>query len=156
MDGPAKSFSFRPIGYIRTPYLEAAGTPIQGAACETEGSVELLSGFEAGLEGIEGFSHLILLYVFDRSAAEVPLRQKPYLGNEERGVFAIRSPLRPNPIGLTVVRLLARQGASLRVRGVDMLDGTPLLDIKPFVARIDAPAETTSRADGRFSGGRRK
>lgn len=161
-----QAITLRPIGLIRTPFREPAGTPIQGALADTCGTVEVAPEFEAGLTGIEGFSHLILLYAFHRSRADVPLIQKPYLEETERGVFAIRSPLRPNPIGFTVVRLLERQGRVLRVRGVDMLDATPLLDIKPYVARFDAHPEASAgwlephleragrhKADGRFHGG---
>jgi len=165
----SKELTFRPIGLIHTPYKTTEGVPIQGGlAPDTEGVVELKPELEAGLEGIEGFSHLILIYAFDRSMGreEVPLRQRPFLDETERGVFAIRSPLRPNPLGLTVVRLKERQGNRLLVRGVDMLDGTPLLDIKPYVARFDAPEgfksgwledkldkAATARSDGRFSRG---
>jgi tRNA-Thr(GGU) m(6)t(6)A37 methyltransferase TsaA len=160
-----QSLTLRPIGLIRTPFPECVGMPVQGAVSDTEGTVELLPELEAGLTDIEGFSHLILLYAFNRAEGQVPLLQKPFLEDTPRGVFAMRSPVRPNPIGLTVVRLLSRQGPVLKVRGVDMLDGTPLLDIKPYIARFDAPAEPTkagwlaphldrakgARADDRFS-----
>jgi tRNA-Thr(GGU) m(6)t(6)A37 methyltransferase TsaA len=158
--------TFRPIGRIRTPFAQCTGMPVQGAVSGVEGTVELEPELEAGLTDIEGFSHLILLYAFSRSAPEVPLLQRPLLEETEHGVFAIRSPVRPNPIGLTVVRLLGREGCVLRVRGVDMLDGTPLLDIKPYVARFDAPEGcrcgwlephldrvAEARADDRFWGG---
>jgi len=164
-----QSFTFRSIGAIRTPFHDCVGMPVQGLVARTEGAVELLPELEAGLTDIEGFSHLILLYCFNRTAAEVPflqspLLQRPLLEETEHGVFAIRSPVRPNPIGLTVVELLSREGRTLRVRGVDMLDGTPLLDIKPYVARFDAPGEcrcgwlephldrvAEARADDRFN-----
>jgi len=166
-----ETFTFRPIGHIRTPFREPVGMPVQGLLTDTEGTVELLPELEPGLTDIEGFSHLILLYAFNRTGSSVPLLQRPLLEDVEHGVFAIRSPVRPNPIGLTVVRLLGREGCRLRVRGVDMLDGTPLLDLKPYVARFDAPAEcrcgwlephldragearADNRFDDRFQGGR--
>jgi tRNA-Thr(GGU) m(6)t(6)A37 methyltransferase TsaA len=132
------SYTFRPIGIIHTPFETAEGIPIQGALCpETQGWVEIFPEFAAGLQDVEGFSHLILLYIFHRSEG-FSLITRPFLEETPRGLFAIRAPKRPNPIGLTVVRLLSRDGARLEIGGVDMLDGTPLLDIKPYVATIDA------------------
>jgi tRNA-Thr(GGU) m(6)t(6)A37 methyltransferase TsaA len=141
---PDPAYTFRPIGRIRTPFTHPVGMPVQGLLTGTEGTVEREPAYEAGLTDIEGFSHLILLYAFDQAGDDVPLLQRPLVEDALHGVFAIRSPVRPNPIGLTVVRLLSREGRLLKVRGVDMLDGTPLLDIKPYVARFDAPKESTS------------
>lgn len=129
--------SMTPIGVIRTPFSNPVGTPIQGAlAHDAKGTVVLEPAFHAGIDDLDGFSHLILLYAFDRIDGFC-LKVKPYLDDRERGIFATRSPCRPNPIGMTVVRLLGIKEGSLAVGGVDMLDGTPLLDIKPSVPEFD-------------------
>ena len=129
-------FTFRPIGFVHSPFMDTSSIPRGlGARHEAEGSIELLREFEAGLADIEGFSHLYVIWVFDR-VEDFSLTAHPPTDNREHGVFATRSPRRPTPIGLTVVELLARDGASLRVRGVDMLDGTPVLDIKPYLSSI--------------------
>ncbi|MGA2594361.1 MAG: tRNA (N6-threonylcarbamoyladenosine(37)-N6)-methyltransferase TrmO [Bryobacteraceae bacterium] len=125
-----------PIGYVRSPYASPKEIPKGlGAKHEAEGSIEIRPEFEPGLTDIEGFSHLIVLWEFDRSEG-FSLVGTPPSDNRPHGVFATRSPLRPNPIGLTVVELLRREGASLRVRGIDMLDGTPILDIKPYLSNV--------------------
>jgi tRNA-Thr(GGU) m(6)t(6)A37 methyltransferase TsaA len=125
------------IGTIHTPYSEATGTPIQGAlAGDAKGEIRLLPHFHHGLSDLEGFSHIIVLYAFHRSEG-YSLKVTPYLDSIPRGLFATRSPRRPNPIGITVLRLLDIKGGRLEVSGVDMLDGTPLLDIKPFVPKFD-------------------
>jgi tRNA-Thr(GGU) m(6)t(6)A37 methyltransferase TsaA len=129
--------AIRPIGVIRTPFTRAAGTPIQSSVSRgTEGRVELFASFAAGLRDVEGFERLWLLYSFDR-ASEPQLLARPYLDTVDRGIFATRSPARPNRIGMSPVRLLGIQGNSLLVADVDMLDGTPLLDIKPYVPAFD-------------------
>ena len=110
--------------------------PIQAAFSEAEGTVEVDPEYADGLEGIEGFSHIILLYLFHRSDG-YRLKVQPFLDDVEWGLFATRYPARPNPIGISVVKLLARDGNRLLVSGIDVLDGTPLLDIKPFVPRFD-------------------
>jgi tRNA-Thr(GGU) m(6)t(6)A37 methyltransferase TsaA len=126
----------QPIGYVRSPYKDAEAIPKGlGAKHEAEGILELLPEFEPGLADIEGFSHLYVIWVFDR-AGECSLTATPPSDNRPHGVFATRSPQRPNPIGLTVVELLGREGPALRVRGVDMLDGTPILDIKPYLSSV--------------------
>lgn len=128
----------KPIGVIRTPHTSQEETPIQPVfAPGVPGRVEVLPEFEEGLRDIEGFSHIYLVYAFDRAGA-IRLSVTPYLGDEERGVFATRSPHRPNGIGLSLVRLVRREGAVLHVEDVDVLDGTPLLDIKPYVERFDS------------------
>ena len=125
-----------PIGYVGSPYKEAHSVPRGcGAKHEAEGVLVIREEFEAGLVDIEGFSHLFVVWVFDR-AEGFSLTANPPSDNRPHGVFATRSPRRPNPIGLTVVELLGREGASLRVRGVDMLDGTPILDIKPYLSSV--------------------
>ena len=131
------------IGTIHTPFSTKDDAPIQGAFHpEHEGTVDVLPEFAEGLADIDGFTHLILLYEFDR-AAPVEMRRSTFLSDETHGLFATRHPARPNPIGLTVVRLLGRDGTRLRVGGIDVLDGTPLLDIKPYVPRFDCFPEAS-------------
>jgi tRNA (adenine37-N6)-methyltransferase len=125
-----------PIGYVRSPYNDTHEIPKGlGASHQAEGSLEILPEFEPGLTDIEGFSHLFVIWEFDR-AGGCSLTATPPSDNRSHGVFATRSPQRPNPIGLTVVELLSREGPVLRVRGIDMLDGTPILDIKPYLSSI--------------------
>ena len=122
-------FTPQPIGFVRTPYSETSQVPKGlGAKHEAEGELEILPEFEPGLTDIEGFSHLIVVWVFNRSEG-YELCGKPPCDDRAHGVFATRSPRRPNPVALTTVELLGREGPRLRVRGVDMLDGTPILDI---------------------------
>jgi tRNA (adenine37-N6)-methyltransferase len=126
----------RPIGYVRSPHQQTSDVPKGlGAKHEAEGFLEIREDLEAGLTDIEGFSHLIVLWIFDR-AEGFALVGTPPSDDRPHGVFATRSPRRPNPIGLTVVELLGRERARLRVGGVDMLDGTPILDIKPYLSNI--------------------
>ena len=125
-----------PIGFIHSPYTEASSIPKGlGARHDAEGVLEIGSEFETGLTDIDGFSHLYVLWLFDR-AHGFELIGAPPSDNRPHGVFATRSPRRPNPIGLTVVELLRRENRQLFVRGVDMLDGTPILDIKPYLSSI--------------------
>jgi tRNA-Thr(GGU) m(6)t(6)A37 methyltransferase TsaA len=134
--GHRAMFSPQPIGYARTPYKDTKQIPKGfGAKHDAEGTLEILPQFESGLADIEGFSHLFVVWAFDRSEG-FDLVATPPIDNRPHGVFATRSPRRPNPIGLTVVELLRRNGASLHVRGVDMLDGTPILDIKPYLSNV--------------------
>jgi len=129
-------FSMRPIGYVRSPYTHTKEIPKGlGAKHEAEGILEILPEFSLGLTDIEGFSHLFVIWAFDRSEG-FQLLGTPPIDNQPHGVFATRSPRRPNPIGLTVVQLLQRNDAKLNVRGVDMLDGTPILDIKPYLSSV--------------------
>jgi len=131
------------IGYVRSPYRETKDIPKGlGAKHEAEGVLEILSEFAAGLADIEGFSHLYVFWLFDRSQG-YELTASPPSDNRTHGVFATRSPRRPNAIGLTVVELLRCDGPLLQVRGIDMLDGTPILDIKPYLSSI--PAEKLRR-----------
>ena len=128
----------RPIGIVSSPYTETSQIPKGcGARHDAEGALEILPEFEQGLTDIEGFSHLYVIWVFDR-AEGCELMGRPPTDNKPHGVFATRSPKRPNPIGLTVVRLIGREGARLRVSGLDMLDGTPILDIKPYLSSVKA------------------
>ena len=136
---------FKPIGTVHSPFKEPTGTPIQpGAAAEIQGWVEVFPEYREGLADLEGFSHLILLYYF-HLAQGFALRVKPFLDEQQRGLFATRAPARPNPIGLSTVRLERVEGTRLYIREVDIVDGTPLLDIKPYVPRFD-------RRDGATSG----
>ena len=140
------AFIFKPIGILHTPFKEKSGIPIQGVFDPTsKGRAEIFEEFEPGLKDIEGFSHLILLYVFDRSEG-YDLVCKPYMEDKAHGLFAMRAPKRPNPIGLSVVRLTKREGPVLHLAEVDMIDGTPLLDIKPFVPKFDHRENTPDRA----------
>ncbi len=133
-------FSPQPIGYVKSPYKNTKQIPKGfGAKHDAEGILEILPQFEAGLADIEGFSHLFVLWVFDRSEG-FELVGTPPIDDRPHGVFATRSPRRPNPIGLTVVELLRRDGSSLHVRGVDMLDATPILDVKPYLSSISTDA----------------
>ena len=128
----------RPIGYVRSPFADPVGMPIQPrGAAGVRGTVEVLPGFSDGLADLEGFSRIVLVYLFHRSEG-YSLRVVPFLDDCERGVFATRAPRRPNPIGLSFVRLVAVEGCRLVVEDVDVLDGTPVLDIKPYVPSIDA------------------
>jgi tRNA (adenine37-N6)-methyltransferase len=126
----------RPIGFVRSPYSDTAEVPKGfGAQHNAEGTIEILPEYELGLTDIEGFSHLYVIWVFDRSDG-CELLGTPPTDTTPHGVFATRSPFRPNPIALTVVRLVKRDGRNLQVVGLDMLDGTPVLDIKPYLSSI--------------------
>ncbi|PYV51781.1 MAG: tRNA (N6-threonylcarbamoyladenosine(37)-N6)-methyltransferase TrmO [Acidobacteria bacterium] len=129
-------FTSCPIGFVSSPYMDTGQVPKGlGAKHDADGVLKLLPEFEPGLTDIEGFSHLIVIWEFDRSEG-FELTASPPSDNRSHGVFATRSPLRPNPIALTTVELLRREGAHLHVRGIDMLDGTPILDIKPYLSSI--------------------
>ena len=130
------TISMRPIGHVSSPYKDLSQVPKGlGTKHEAEGSLDIQPEFESGLTDIEGFSHLIVIWLFDRSEG-YSLTAKPPSDDRPHGVFATRSPRRPNPIGLTVVELIAREGPRLRVRGIDMLDGTPILDLKPYLSTV--------------------
>lgn len=129
-------YGMRPVGVVRSPHTEAPQIPKgRGTKHEAEGIIELEPGYEPGLADIEGFSHLYVIRVF-HEAEGYDLIFTPRTDDCPHGVFSTRSPRRPNPLGLTVVRLLGREGRSLRVRGVDMLDGTPVLDLKPYLSNV--------------------
>jgi tRNA-Thr(GGU) m(6)t(6)A37 methyltransferase TsaA len=126
----------RPIGFVRSPYENTREVPKGlGTKHSAEGVLEINPELEQGLTDIEGFSHLFVIWAFDRSEG-VELIGRPPTDDRSHGVFATRSPRRPNPIGLTVVELLRRDGSRLYVRGVDMLDRTPILDIKPYLSGV--------------------
>src|ERR1700722_20222802 len=136
-------FVSRPIGFVSSPYRDTTEIP-KGlhAKHETEGVLKVLPEFEAGLADIEGFSHLFVIWEFDKSQ-DFDLVGRPPFDDRPHGVFATRSPRRPNPIGLTVVELLSRENQLLHVRGIDMLDGPPILDIKPYLSSV--PSENLRR-----------
>ena len=130
-----------PIGIIHTPFTSLEGMPIQpAAAAGIRGTIEMLEEYHAGLKDLDGFSHIILLYHFHQSH-EFNLHVVPFMDNEPRGLFATRAPRRPNQIGLSVVQLDRIENGVLHIQNVDILDGTPLLDIKPYVPEFDSAAD---------------
>ncbi len=155
---------YKPIGVIHSPFKEPKGVPIQPAGAQgIDGTVELFPEYTEGLKDVEGFSHLILIYHFHLSK-ESPLKVKPYMDNKVHGVFAMRGPSRPNSIGISIVRLVRVEGNILHVQDIDIVDGTPLLDIKPYVPEFDireiektgwleknVHKLSTSKDDGRFT-----
>ena len=138
---PLDPIVMTPIGVIHTPFKEVRDTPIQPLGGQgVRGSIVLDPAYAEGLVDVDGFSHLTLVYCFDRIHAPA-LRVVPFMDTQERGIFATRAPKRPNRIGLSTVRLRSVQGCVLEIEDVDMLDGTPLLDIKPFYPRYDNRAD---------------
>jgi tRNA-Thr(GGU) m(6)t(6)A37 methyltransferase TsaA len=138
---PERVFEMRPIGLVRSPYADRSQIPKgPGAEHRALGTLELRPELEQGLQDIDGFSHLFVLWVFDRAEGFDLVARVPLDEEVPHGVFASRSPRRPNPIGLTVVELLGREGPRLRVRGLDMLDGTPILDVKPYLSSVPPEA----------------
>jgi tRNA (adenine37-N6)-methyltransferase len=151
----ARTYAMTPIGRVHSPYRDKTEIPKgPGAEHRAEGTLELRPELEGGLRDIEGFSHLFVLWVFDRSEGYELVSTVPLDEEVPHGVFASRSPRRPNPLGLSVVELLSRDGPRLRVRGLDMLDGTPILDIKPYLSGV--PAEKLRRGWVAEAEGRRK
>jgi tRNA (adenine37-N6)-methyltransferase len=163
-EAPRMDLALRPVGVIRSPFASPAGTPIQPAyAGGAAGEVIVADPYAEALDDIEGFERVWLIYWMDRAAAFRP-RVIPYRDTRTHGLFATRAPTRPNPIGVSAVRLLRREGRVLHVADIDILDGTPLLDIKPYVPEFDAhprsragwfeePGEGRRVADDRFHGG---
>ncbi|HUW42626.1 MAG TPA: tRNA (N6-threonylcarbamoyladenosine(37)-N6)-methyltransferase TrmO [Thermoplasmata archaeon] len=126
-----------PIGTVHSPIKEKSEKlPFQSFASDVEGTIELKREFEPGLDGVEGFSHLFIVFYMHKNR-NVKLRTVPLLEEDERGIFGTRSPSRPNHIGVSTVRLLSRDGRFLKVKGLDIFDGTPILDIKPYVPKVD-------------------
>jgi tRNA-Thr(GGU) m(6)t(6)A37 methyltransferase TsaA len=151
-----KNISYSSIGIIRTPFKDPAGMPIQPSGARgIGGTVEVDSAYCEGLKDLEGFSHICLLYHFHASRGYA-LKVMPFMDDTIRGVFATRAPRRPNPIGLSIVRLVRVEGCTLFVEDVDILDGTPLLDIKPYVPEFDAPEATHTGWLSRKSYGAKK
>ncbi len=154
---------YRPIGIIHSPFTQPEGMPIQPAgAVGIRGTVEIFEEFRAGLKDLQGFSHVILVYHLHRSEG-FKLHVVPFLDSRPRGVFATRAPRRPNPIGISVVRLRRVRGGTMYIENLDILDGTPLLDVKPYVPDFDEPTQVRTgwlnrarhdaavqRSDGRF------
>jgi tRNA-Thr(GGU) m(6)t(6)A37 methyltransferase TsaA len=138
-DQSTATVAYTAIGFAETPHVAAAGTPIQPAGARgVRGVIRLRPELEPALRALDGFSHLVVIFHCDR-ARPPSLVVTPYLGDVECGVFATRSPSRPNPIGLSVVRLISVSGTVLEIEDVDLLDGTPILDLKPFVPAFDVP-----------------
>ena len=132
--------TYHPIGTLHTPFRDLRDMPIQPTSrASALGTAEIYAKYAEGLQDLDGFSHVILLYHLHR-ARRAELRVVPFLGSEPRGVFATRAPARPNPIGLSIVSLLRIEGCTLHLGNVDILDGTPLLDLKPYVPGFDQPA----------------
>ncbi|WP_292519038.1 tRNA (N6-threonylcarbamoyladenosine(37)-N6)-methyltransferase TrmO [Methanoculleus sp.] len=137
-------YTCRPIGVARTPFSDPAATPIQAAFSTVRGTVEVFPEFRDGLAALAGFSHLILIYRFHRAASEA-IAERPLIdGAKAHGIFATRHFNRPNMLGISVVRLAGIDGATLAVEGVDLLDGTPILDIKPYIPGFDSIPDAAS------------
>jgi tRNA-Thr(GGU) m(6)t(6)A37 methyltransferase TsaA len=136
--------AYTPIGTVHSPFTEKEDMPIQPTgATGVEGTVELLKEFKDGLADLEGFSHIILLYHFHRSI-DFKLQVVPFMDSESRGLFSTRAPNRPNPIGISIVQLDRIEDKTLHIRNIDVLDGTPLLDIKPYIPEFDAQNNVTT------------
>ena len=132
-----KEIKYKPIGIIHSPFKKPKGTPIQPKSAKgTLGTIELYPKYKKGLQDIEGFSHIILLYHF-HLVKTTSLIAKPFMDDKPHGIFAIRGPSRPNPIGISIVKLIKVKNNILYVKDVDIVDGTPLLDIKPYVPEFD-------------------
>lgn len=158
-----ENFTYQPIGIIHSPYKQLADMPIQpGGAHQVRGELEIDPQYTAGLTDLDGFSHIYLLYHFHK-AETYRLLVKPFLDEDQHGVFSTRAPRRPNPIGLSIVRLVAIQGNLLILENIDLLDGTPVLDIKPYIPAFDLQEDVrigwltgkdewvkTKRSDERF------
>lgn len=137
--GKKQSLELHPIGIIHSPYKDRANAPYQGYKSEDISQIEIFEEFEEGLQDIEGFSHIIVIYWFHKSQGYHLLVRTPW-DDIPHGLFTTRSPHRPCPLALTVVELVAREKNVLRVKGLDAIDGTPLLDIKPYVPKVDEPS----------------
>ncbi|MEN6609335.1 MAG: tRNA (N6-threonylcarbamoyladenosine(37)-N6)-methyltransferase TrmO [Methanoregulaceae archaeon] len=147
--GDESKFVFRPIGTIRSPYQDLVGMPIQPAGARgVQGTIEIQEEYREGLLDIEQFSHIILIYALHRCRG-YNLLVTPFLDTRQHGIFATRAPKRPNPIGISIVKLVRVDGTRIHIEDVDVLDGTPLLDIKPYIPVFDAYPDATP---GWFSG----
>ncbi|MFX1501364.1 MAG: tRNA (N6-threonylcarbamoyladenosine(37)-N6)-methyltransferase TrmO [Promethearchaeota archaeon] len=132
-----KEISFKAIGIIYTSFKSLKGIPIQSSMSNQKGTIELFPEYKSGLKDLVEFSHIFCLYFFDMVKLPVPLQSKPFLNNELRGVFATRTPFRPNPIGISILQLLDIKDNKIEVNNVDILNDTPILDIKPFISEFD-------------------
>ncbi|MFX0105845.1 MAG: tRNA (N6-threonylcarbamoyladenosine(37)-N6)-methyltransferase TrmO [Candidatus Hodarchaeota archaeon] len=128
---------FKPIGIIHTPFKTLKGIPIQSMMSDAKGTIEIFSEYISGLKDLSGFSHIYCLYFFDMVKLPVSLQSKPFLDDDVKGVFAIRTPFRPNPIGLSIFEVLDIKENNINVKNVDLLDKTPILDIKPYIPHFD-------------------
>jgi len=128
---------FKSIGMIHTPFKTLKGIPIQFGQSDSEGTIEIFPEFIPALKDLDGFSHIYCLYLFDMVKLPVPLQSKSFLDDKEHGVFAIRTPFRPNPIGLSIFEILTVENGNVLVKNVDILDKTPILDIKPYIPQFD-------------------
>ena len=128
---------FKPIGVIHTPFKTLKGIPIQAVMSKEKGIIEIFEEYQSGLKDLDGFGYIYCLYLFDMVKLPVPLQSKPFLDDDIKGVFAIRSPFRPNPIGISILKLLKIEGNEIHVSDVEMLDKTPILDIKPYIPEVD-------------------
>ena len=158
-----EEFKFKQIGIIHSPFKETKGTPIQATAAKgIEGTVELFGIYSRGLKDLKGFSHIVLIYYF-HLVRETSLEVIPFMDDQSHGIFSTRAPGRPNPIGISTVRLIKIDGHLLQVQDLDIVDGTPLLDIKPYIPEFDFRDDikigwlkrnisklTGSKDDGRF------
>jgi tRNA-Thr(GGU) m(6)t(6)A37 methyltransferase TsaA len=133
---------FKPIGIILTPFKTLKGIPIQSSISKVKGRIEIFEDYENALKDLEKFSHIYCIYYFDLIKLPVPLQSKPFLDNTKKGVFAIRTPFRPNPIGLSIFEILQIKKNVIDILGVDVLDKTPVLDIKPYVSEFDYRSQT--------------
>lgn len=132
-----KKICFNPIGIIHTEFTSLKGIPIQFYMSDSKGIIEIFPQYQNGLKDLEGFSHIYCIYFFDMVKLPVPLQSKPFLDNKLRGVFSIRTPSRPNPIGLSILEILEIKKNKIKVNNVDILDQTPILDIKPYIYEFD-------------------
>ena len=132
-----EQITLKPIGIIHTPFKELNGIPIQFSMSYAEGIIEIFHEFSPGLKDLEGFSHIYCIYYFDMVKVPVPLQSKPFLDDEVHGVFATRTPFRPNPIGISILKIESIIENKIHVQNVDILDSTPILDIKPYISDFD-------------------
>ena len=133
---------FKPIGIIYTPFISMSGVPRQSSLSEVEGTIEIFEHFQDGLKDLEYFSHIYCLYYFDLIKPPVPLQSRSFSSNDKKGVFSIRTPFRPNPIGLSIFELVKIKQNQIHIKGVDAVDRTPVLDIKPYVSNFDVRSHT--------------
>lgn len=129
---------FKPIGIIHTEFKTLKGIPIQFSQSDSTGTIEIFHDYEPALKDLDGFSHILCIYFFDMVKPPVPLQSKPFLIDEIKGVFAIRTPFRPNPIGISILEILEIKGNLIQVKNIDILDKTPILDIKPYIPQFDS------------------
>ncbi len=128
---------FKPIGIIHTPFKSLKGIPIQSVISNMKGTIEIFPEYKTGLKDLSDFSHIYCIYYFDMVKLPVPLQSRPFLDNEIRGVFAIRTPFRPNPLGISILELIEINNKIIHVKNIDILDKTPILDLKPYIPQFD-------------------